>query len=197
MSAFLFTNRIIGLAGNISQTPFMANLPIFFKLAAQKKLQELKVRSSQYIFLGMILLIAACLFIALFGNWTLNILHTNTRFLPPGLLFIMCLSILLDMHSLFHGTLYTTTNHIPFLIPSVVSGVLIIGIGFYVLPIYGLLGILLVKLLVQLSFNDWYAMSLTLKLLHWPLARYIIEVPKFGLIYLKNKSREFNPFKRN
>ena len=196
MSSFLFTNRIIGLASGISQTPFLANLPVFFKFAAQKKLQDLKIKSSQYIFLGLTLMVTACLFIALFGNWVLQSINTDTRFLAPGLLFILCLSVLLDMHASFHGTIYTTTNHIPFLIPAIVSGALVVGIGFYVLPIYGLIGILLVRFFVELSLNNWYAVYLSLKLLHWPLKKYIFEVPRFGLIYLKNKSKEFNPFKR-
>ena len=138
-------------------------------------------------------MISGCLFIALFGNWALHFLSTNTRFVGTGLLALMCLTVLLDMHSSFHGSIYTSTNHIPFLIPSVVSGALIIGIGFYVLPIYGLIGILLVRFIIQFSFNNWYAMILSLKLLQWPVIKYVMEVPIFGLVYIKDKSKEFNP----
>jgi hypothetical protein len=108
----------------------------------------------------------------------------------------MSLTILFDMHSSFHASIYTSTNHIPFLVPSLISGAIIIGLGFYVLPIYGLIGILLVRFLIQISFNNWYAWYLSLKLLRWPFLKYIYEVPKYGVIYLKDKTKEFNPLRK-
>lgn len=197
MSSFLFTTRIISFVRTIAQTPFYANIPALYKLAAQKKLKDLKEKSSEYIFTGILLMVAACLVIALFGNWTLQFLDTNTRFIETGLLLLMCLTVLLDMHSSFHGSIYTSTNHIPFLIPSLLAGAIIIGLGFYVLPIYGLIGILMVRFLVQLSFNNWYAMFLSLRLLKWPWLNYFYDVPKSGVLYLISKSREFNFFRRN
>jgi O-antigen/teichoic acid export membrane protein len=193
MSGFLFSTRIVSFIRTIAQTPFYANVPALYKFAAQKRLGELKERSSEYIFLGMLLMTGTCLLIALFGNTALSILNTNTRFIEPWLLLLLCLTILLDMHSSFHATIYTSTNHIPFLIPSIVSGALITILGFYVLPFYGLLGILLVRFLIQLAFNNWYAMFLSLKLLNWRWTNYLIDVPKLGIQYSISKAKEFNP----
>jgi O-antigen/teichoic acid export membrane protein len=196
MSSFLFTTRIVSFVRNISQTPFYANTPGIYKLVAQKKLDVLKARSSEYIFTGMFIFIAACLGIAIFGNWALSLLDTSTRFLEPELFLIMCLSVMLDLHASFHATIYTSTNHIPFLIPSLISGALIIGLGFLVLPIYGLVGILMVRFIVQMSFNNWYAVYVSLKLLNWPFLRYLTDVPKKGVAYIYDKAIEFNIFKR-
>ncbi|MBN1415982.1 MAG: hypothetical protein JW973_12835 [Bacteroidales bacterium] len=196
MSSFLFTTRIITFVRSIAQTPFFANIPSLYKLAAQKKLQDLKARSSEYIFVGVFLMVLACIILVLFGNWALQFLDTTTRFIEPWLFLLMCLTILLDMHSSFHGTIYTSTNHVPFLIPSVLAGALIVGLGFYVLPLYGLVGILMVRFLVQFSFNNWYAMFLSLRLLRWPWLNYFYEVPKFGILYITKKSKEFNPIRK-
>jgi hypothetical protein len=108
----------------------------------------------------------------------------------------MCLTVMLDLHASFHATIYTSTNHIPFLVPSLISGSVIIGLGFLVLPIYGLVGILMVRLIAQLSFNNWYSVYLSLKLLNWPFLIYLTDVPKKGVVYLYNKAIEFNIFKR-
>jgi hypothetical protein len=62
-----------------------------------------------------------------------------------------------------------------------------------VLPFYGLLGILLVRFLIQLAFNNWYAMFLSLKLLNWRWTNYLIDVPKLGIQYSISKAKEFNP----
>jgi hypothetical protein len=194
MSSFLFTTRIVSFVRNIAQTPFYANIPTIYRLGAQKKLHELRKKSSEYIFLGLILMFFACVFIAALGNFSLEFIKTETRFLELKYLFIMCLVVLLDMHSSFHASIYTSTNHIPFLIPSVLSGALIVGVGFYILPMYGLMGILLVRFFVQISFNNWYAQYLSLKLLNWPWLKYSWEMPKSGSQYVYAKVKEFNPW---
>lgn len=195
MSSFLFTTRIISFVRSVSQTPFYANIPTLYQLAAQKNLKELKTKASQYIFMGLFLMIGACAFIAIAGNPLLNLLDTDTTFVETSLLLLMSVTLLFDMHSSFHADIYTSTNHVPFLIPSIVSGILIIGLGFYILPLYGLVGILLVRFFVQIAFNNWYAMFLSLRLLKWPLVKYAYEVPKAGFSYLFVKIKEFNPIK--
>jgi hypothetical protein len=195
MSSFLFTTRIVGFVRGVAQTPFYANIPGLYKLAAQKRLKDVRVSSSQYIFIGVAIMVITCLIIVIFGNWTLQFFDTSTRFIEPWLMLLLCLTVLLDMHASFHGSIYTSTNHIPFLIPSLISGAVIIGLGFYVLPFYGLLGILMIRFIVQLSFSNWYAMYLSLNLLQWPWLSYFYEVPKNGILYIIDKVKEFNPFR--
>lgn len=197
MSSFLFTTRIVHFIKALSQTPFYANVPGVYKLAAQKKLDILKEKSSEYIFTGITLFAVASASVMILGNWALGLLDTSTRFLEPTLFAIMCITVMLDLHASFHATIYTSTNHIPFLIPSLISGAIIVGLGFYVLPIYGLLGILLVRFFSQIAFNNWYAVFLSLRLLDWSFLHYLYEVPQKGLIYLYNKSKEFSLLKRH
>jgi hypothetical protein len=100
----------------------------------------------------------------------------------------------MDIHATYHASIYTSTNHIPFLIPSILTGAIIIGFGFYILPYYGLIGILLVRFIAQLSFNGWYSTYLSLRFLRWPLLDYISDVPSNGIRYMSAKIKEFNPF---
>jgi hypothetical protein len=76
-------------------------------------------------------------------------------------------------------------------IPSLVSGLVILGGGFLVLPGYGLIGIIMMKFLVQLAFSNWYSMMLSLRLLHWPLKNYLIEFPVLGTRFVAEKIRSF------
>jgi hypothetical protein len=199
MASFLFTTNIMTWITNFSRTPLFANIPTIYKLGAEKNFTALRHHSAQYIFLGIVIISSSFLFIGLAGNPVLsfldhhNILNTDTRFVGALLFTIMALTQFLDMHSSFHAGIYTSTNHIPFLIPALVSGLIIVVTGYYILPLYGLAGLILVRFLVQLSFNNWYAMSLSLKLLNWPLKSYLVELPAEGLRYLINKikNREF------
>ncbi len=193
MASFLFTTRILEIIKNVSQITFYSKIPTVFKLTAQKDFKSIKYLSSRFMFLGILIMISAVVLIGLFGDYTLNLLNINKSFIATNLFILMALTLLLDLHSSFHAGIYTSTNHIPFLIPSIVSGAVIIALGFYILPIYGLLGIIMVRFLVQISFNNWYAMFLSLKLLKWPLYKYIYEFPLIGckFIIYKLKTLDF------
>jgi hypothetical protein len=187
MASFLFTTRILEIIKNVSQITFYSKIPTVFKLTAQKNFRSIKYLSSQFMFLGILIMVSTVILIGLFGDYALDFLNINKSFIATNLFIIMALTQLLDLHSSFHAGIYTSTNHIPFLIPSIVSGAIIIALGFYILPIYGLLGIILVRFLVQISFNNWYAMYLSLKLLKWPLYKYIYEFPLIGSKFIINK----------
>jgi len=141
-------------------------------------------------FLGMAIMVISCLFIILFGNTALEMLNKESQLVPMGILIIMVLTQILDSHSTFHAGIYISTNHIPFVLPSLISGVVILGGGFLVLPRYGLMGIIMMKFVVQLAFSNWYAMVLSLRLLKWPIKNYLWEFPVLGskFVYAKIKS---------
>jgi hypothetical protein len=112
---------------------------------------------------------------------------TQTRFVGVFLFFVMVFSQFFDMHSEFHAGIYTSTNHIPFLIPALLSGIIIVTSGYLLLPVYGLVGLLLIRFFVQASFNFWYATSLSLRLLKWPFGTYLKDVTVNGSRFVLHK----------
>lgn len=184
MASFLITKRILEIIRSVAQTTFYAKIPVMYEMAAQKKLTALKKFASGYMFLGLLMIIGGFLVVALFGNDLLEFLSIEKRLLPFYILLFLCLTMILDMHSSFHAGIYTSTNHIPFLIPSIVSGLVIFLVGFKIVGIYGIFGVILTRFLVQFAFNNWYAMFLSLKLLKWPVYKYIYEFQVFGIQFL-------------
>jgi hypothetical protein len=185
MASFLLTMRIITFVLNIARAPFYTNVPVIYSLAAQKDLQELRKKSSHYIFLGLSVMVAGMLFVVFLGNPTLELLGIDTRFLPLLLLAIIAVTEILDLHASFHATIYTSTNHVPFVTPALVSGGLILLVGFLVMPIYGVMGIVMAKFLIQFLINVWYAPWLSLKLLEWPFFRYLYQFPLHGIRFMR------------
>jgi len=185
MANFLFTMRIFGFIINISRAPFYTNVPKIYKLAAEKDLKNLRKRSSEYMFLGFSVMIAALLIIIFLGNFSLELLGIDTRFVALPILLIVALTEILDLHASFHATTYTSTNHVPFVLPATISGALILLAGFYILPIYGLLGVVIAKFVIQWFVNNWYAPYLSLKLMRWPVLQYIYQFPRFGINFMK------------
>lgn len=188
IASFLFTQRIVNFIRNISQAPFYANVPKIYNLTAQKNNIVLKLKTSEYIFSSLFILAFALLVFGLSGNQLLNLLNVETRLVPPLILFIMSITVLTEMHAGFHSNLYISTNEVPFLWPTLISGVLILVMGFMAMPVWGILGIVLVQFVVQLSFNNWYPVYLSLRLLDWPLTRYLKDVNTFGFTFLIKKA---------
>ncbi|MBN1598293.1 MAG: hypothetical protein JW894_08360 [Bacteroidales bacterium] len=197
MANFTFTTWILKTISTFSLTPVYARLPVLFKFAAEKKFNSLRKAAGSYMFVGLSMITLTYLVLGLFGNPLLESLNVDRRLIYPLAIFaVMALTEILDIHSSFHAGVYTSTNHIPFFWPTIISGAIIFFAGlYYSLPEYGLIGIILTRFFVQLSFNNWFAMYLNLRFLKWPLHKFIIDVPKYGFRYLYDKAFEFLPNK--
>ena len=190
MANFLFTIRLLRMTLNFSKTTLFAKIPLIFKLSAEKRTNELRQTASRYIFLGLCMAFSSYFVLGAVGNLGLELLHTDRRLMPLFFFAIMALTEILDMHSSFHASIYTSTNHIPFLLPTIISGAVIFLVGYnVVMPIYGIMGIILLRFFVQLAFNNWYAVYLNLKFLHWPLFSYFYEMPFFGIKWITMQTR--------
>jgi O-antigen/teichoic acid export membrane protein len=191
MANFLLTTRLLGIITNVSEITLFSNIPVIYNLAAKNDKRNMKYYAAGYMFLGLSIMVIASVLMILFGNYALSFLNKESRLLPTGLMIIMVLNQILDSHSTFHAGIYISTNHVPFVIPTLISGVIILGAGLLISPIYGLTGIILLKFLVQISFSNWYAMVLDLKLLQWPLKNYIFEFPVLGSKFVYQRFMSF------
>jgi O-antigen/teichoic acid export membrane protein len=191
MANFLLTTRLLTIISKVSEITLFSNIPKIYNLAAKNDRHAMKINAAGYMFMGFVIMISSYLFIALFGNTALTMLNKQSALVPIGILLIMMLTQILDSHSTFHAGIYISTNHVPFVIPSLISGLAILGGGFLIMPTYGLFGIIMLKFLVQLAFSNWYSMVLSLRLLRWPLKNYIYEFPILGSKFVYQKARKF------
>jgi hypothetical protein len=187
MANFLFTSRILDFVKNMSYVPFYSKIPIIYSLGAKKDFKGLQKKLSIYLIMGLSILCVSYLVINTLGNPVLAWMGVQVRFMNILFITVMCLSILFDMHASFHASIYASTNHIPFFWPSLISGGIVVLLGYLVTPIYGLLGIILVRFFVQFSFNNWYSVAISLKLLNWKWYDYIRQFPVFGIQALFRK----------
>jgi O-antigen/teichoic acid export membrane protein len=191
MANFLLTTRLLNIIASISEITLFSNIPKIYGYAAKNDRHSMKINAAGYMFMGLSIMITAYILVILFGNPALSMLNKDSRLVPMVILIIMVLTQILDSHSTFHAGIYISTNHIPFVIPSLVSGIVILGGGFLVLPKFGLMGIIVLKFVVQLAFSNWYSMVLSLRLLKWPIKDYFIEFPVLGSRFIYEKVRSF------
>ena len=129
MASFLFTMRIVGFINDLARAPFYTNVPKIYSLAAKKDFKTLRLNLLNIFSLDYWSCWADSVS---FSVWQLGpcLNRISTRFVPLSILLIIIVTELLDVHSSYHASIYTSTNHIPFLLPALISGGLIIGVGF-------------------------------------------------------------------
>ena len=189
MASFLFTQRIMFIIRRMAEAPFYANIQKTYKLLAFKDFVGLKKLTSINIFLAMGIVVSSLTVIGFIGNWGLDFLGIETRLVPPVIYALMLAMTALEIHAAMHATIYSSTNQIPFLIPSLASGLVVVVIGFMILPIYGVLGLILLQFFTQLSFNYWYSLYLSLKLVKWSFRDYVADVLKGGVSIVKGEAK--------
>ena len=117
-------------------------------------------------------------------EYTLYLFCSNCNFC---LYKTICLILFFDLHALIHGGFYISTNDIPFLIPSLITGASIFGFGLLIIRPYGLMGLILLQFFCMAACNFWYSTYLSLKLLHWPFPIYVRNIILNGPRYWSNK----------
>lgn len=191
MASFLFTQRLMFIVKRVAEAPFYAHIQNVYTYIAQKNFGGLKKRFSFNIFLSLSMIITSMILLNLFGNQVLEFLKIETRFVPATVFLIMALIYIFELHALIHTSIYLSTNQVPFLIPSLVSGALIMVCGFMVVPEYGLMGVVTVQIVVQLAFNYWFAPLLSLRLLKWPFFQYLKDLGYYGIHGIIKAAKEY------
>ncbi len=173
VASFLFTMRVLMFGRQVAQSPLYARLPDIMHLMAKKDICGVKSLFSRALALELSILSLLLLVIGLAGNQILAMIGLKPLVLTLDFYIPLAIWLLLEAHHAAHAQVYMTSNHVPFLLPSLLSGLVIMMLGYIILPGYGLLGLVFVQLLVQISFNNWYPVFLLLKLLEWPFKDYI------------------------
>ena len=185
---FLFTQRMLGFIRRIAEAPVNAHYPIYYSLMAVKKYDDIKKEVSQRAFISYLLLIVGFISFGFLGNILLDLIGTDKRIVETSIYILLCTYLFFEWNALLHGTLYISTNAVPFLIPALFSGTATVVIGYFVLPHYGVLGLVWMQVLLNLLCNFWFSTYLSLKLIKWPFYRYLYDIVINGPKYWINKT---------
>ncbi len=191
MSGFFFTYQILGFIKNFAHTPVYAHYPDYYGLIAVKKFKEYKQDASVRLFIMFLIIFAGFISFGLLGNYMLEILGTDKRLVIAPIFIILSVYFFLDLHALIHGTIYISTNDVPFLIPGLLTGAATVVIGYLVIPRYGLLGLVLVQLGTNLMCNLWFSSYLSLRLTKWKLNDYLYDIFIGGSKYWIDRIKEY------
>ena len=177
-TALLFSIKCVALIYRVSLMPFQVSLPNIVELRANGQLDIIRVKVIGLIRLSTIVYFFCCLFLMLISISDLSINEIQLDLLPKALLFFLMIIFYLELHHVAHAMVYETTNDVPFVKISLLSGAMIYILGVYTVDIGGVLGLLFIQFLVQLLGNNWYSVMLSLRSLNWPFNEYLINLFK-------------------
>ena len=99
------------------------------------------------------------------GNWALDLIHSQTHFLPTAMLCVMLFISLLEHNHAQSAGFIMADNRIPFFIPSLASGAAtVVLLWLFLSPLQmGVWGLILAPGLAQLAYQNWKWPSVVIK----------------------------------
>lgn len=165
VACYGITLQVMDILARCATVFYQSYTPKLAQCRAENNLTELK----RYYLLctGRLLLIFLIGGIAwvFLGDWALDIIHSQTHFLPTAMLCVMLVISILEHNHAVSAGFIMADNKIPFFIPSLVSGAATILLLFIFLsPMQmGLWGMILAPGLAQLAYQNWKWPSVVIK----------------------------------
>lgn len=99
------------------------------------------------------------------GNWALDIIQSQTHFVPTAMLMVMLLISTLEHNHAVSAGFIMADNKIPFFIPSLVSGAAtVVLLWIFLSPLHmGIWGLILAPGIAQLAYQNWKWPSVVIK----------------------------------
>jgi hypothetical protein len=180
IAGYLFTKKILQFIRRLSEASVNAHLPEHYSKMAVKKYKEVKEKLSADMFLNTFMQIAGYTAFGILSVPLFDALGIDKELVPLFVFIIMSLTELFDSFSWVHGTVYVSTNHVPFMIPTVINGALIVLMSYLSLGTWGIQGVILSKFIIQLAFINWFAPYLNLNLLNWKFSQHMKDISILG-----------------
>lgn len=153
--------QLTTIVSGIANTMFVTYLPKVSNCRVTGDRPMLKRTISFSMVVGQIIMVAGALGIIFVAPYLLELIKSQTM-LPSRLICVLYLVIVaLELNHSEFASVISTENKIPYVVPSLVSGGVIVLLTFIALKFttLGLLGVVLVQGIVQAAYNNW----------RWPL----------------------------
>lgn len=153
--------QLATIVTGVANTMFVAYLPKLSNLRVEGSKEELKRTISFTMVVGQILMLVGAVAILFVVPPLLGLIKSATVLPPLHICAIYLLVVALELNHSECASVISTSNTIPYVVPSLVSGGIIVLLTFIILKFttLGLLGVVLVQGCVQVCYNNW----------RWPL----------------------------
>lgn len=154
---------------------FVSFLPKFSNYQVTKEYEKLKELLAATMLLFWIIMITGSLIMFFWGEWLLDLIGSNTKLPSRWICLLYLIFSTLELNQSNFATIIVTSNRVPLVKPTLISGACIIvgTLLFLEFTDCGLLGVVVVQAVVQLAYNDWKWPLQVLRELHCDLRAFI------------------------
>lgn len=156
MASYGITLQIVDILARCGTVVYMSYVPKISQYRVEnnyKQLQKIYILSIGFMLLVMLLGGAVVVF---WGNWTLNLIHSQTLILSNCLIIGLLIVHILEWNHVISWGFLLADNRVPFYIPSIISGVVTVVLTWIFLKMgWGVWGLILAPGLTQLAYQNW------------------------------------------
>lgn len=152
------------LAG-ISAVIFQVQIPHMNALQIASNKLRLRQIFGMLLIISSVIYISGLLLVVCIGNDLLNLMASSSRFLPFGQFLALGIIFFMELINGLAGSYLMTANKILFVKSNLISGVLIILLSYFSVSEFslGVWGLILCHGVVQLSYNNWKWISISVE----------------------------------
>jgi len=157
IGSFGISKQLIDIAISVANISLATYLPQIASLRIAGNLPRIKIIYIKGILLSNIVFICGALTINFLGEPVLRLLGSNTKLASSDVIVAMTFSAIIGLNSGISGAVISTRNEIPFVKPSIISGIATIVLLLLIFRFtdWGLLGMALAPGLVDLCYQGW------------------------------------------
>ena len=179
IASYLLTFQVVTLLYRFSTSPAMAFQPQLAAAMSSGDLKNVQYFSLKILKLALLLYIGGGIVTYFFAEDMLFLIKSKTHLISSDIFLLMLVMYFFELHHSIHAGIYLNSNHVPFLIPSIISGLSIMISGFLFMKSYGIYAVVWSQFLVQACFNNWYPVFLSLRLQQMPFKTYMKNIFRF------------------
>ena len=156
-ASFSLSITLVNAFSSVCQTYVSYNSPFLvrIRLLGAGSMEALRARYLRISLRSVMLFLLLAAFPLMFGPPILTYLGSSTSLLPTQEFLVLSVIYALEVNHSVAATFIASSNHIPFVLPSILSGSLIVALSIYFAPQYGVFAMIVIQGIVQLLYNNW------------------------------------------
>lgn len=166
VAGVLLSMRLLNALGGISAAPVTSRIPGFSRLIAEGKFANLTREFSRNIVIGLSLFSFGVCLLAIVLPFGIKYLDAELVPLPTRLFLMLATLMIVQQYIIFLLTITVMGNHFVFYTREVLSAILSIFLSLYLIPIFGIAGLLISAFVPQLIFLNWLPLKIGAAYMH-------------------------------
>jgi O-antigen/teichoic acid export membrane protein len=182
-SSYSITLTLLTTLSGMAMVICQIQIPYVSALQTSQKKEKLARIYGEIQVTSLIVYVIGLMLLIVLGNDLLSALGSEATLLPNNLLLLYGVITFLEVNHSIAASYIATTNHLPFVLAAIISGLAVTTLSLLTVGKFGVMGIILAQGVVQAAYNNWKWPMMAAK----DLDEDIISIYRLGFFRLKKR----------